>query len=108
LVFHLKIKMTVLGRRLKQARQLAGLSQEQVGIEADLDPMSASARMNRYELGKRVPTYELVEKFAKVLGVPTAYFYAAADDEAELLLAFNKLPRTKRSQAVELLLGLSK
>lgn len=100
--------MTVLGRRLKQARQLAGLSQEQVGIEADLDPMSASTRMNRYELGKRAPAYELVERFAKVLGVPTAYFYAVADDEAQLLLAFSKLPKTKRSQAVEYIVGLSK
>ncbi|BEP58157.1 hypothetical protein GmRootV118_54010 [Variovorax sp. V118] len=100
--------MTVLGRRLKQARQLAGLSQEQVGIEADLDPMSASTRMNRYELGKRAPAYELVERFAKVLGVPTAYFYAVAEDEAQLLLAFGKLPKAKRSQAVEFVVGLNK
>ena len=100
--------MTVLGRRLKQARQLAGLSQEQVGIEADLDPMSASTRMNRYELGKRAPAYELVERFGKVLGVPTAYFYAVAEDEAQLLLAFSKLPKAKRLQAVEFVAGLSK
>ncbi|WP_295853033.1 helix-turn-helix transcriptional regulator [uncultured Xylophilus sp.] len=88
--------MSVFGARLKQARLLVGLSQEQVGIQADLDPMSASTRMNRYELGNRVPTYELVSRFAKVLKVPTAYFYSASEEEAELLLAFHKLSAAEK------------
>lgn len=71
--------MSVFGRRLKEARLRAGLSQEQLGMEAGLDPMSASARMNRYELGKRAPNFELVERIAKVLKVPAAYFYASDD-----------------------------
>lgn len=82
--------MSVLARRLKDARQQAGLSQERLGIEAGLDPMSASTRMNRYELGKRVPDVELMERIAAVLQVPVAYFYAG-DDEAELLLKFHGL-----------------
>jgi transcriptional regulator with XRE-family HTH domain len=68
--------MSAFPRRLKEARLRAALSLEQLGIEAGLDPMSASARMNRYELGKRIPNPELVERIAKVLSVPTAYFYA--------------------------------
>ncbi|WP_342132921.1 helix-turn-helix domain-containing protein [Hydrogenophaga sp. OTU3427] len=83
--------MSVFGLRLKAARLQAGLSQEQLGIEAGLDPMSASARMNRYELGKRAPNYDLAIALGKVLGVPAAYFYAAKDDEAELLLEFQRL-----------------
>lgn len=93
--------MNVFGKRLKHARQLAGLSQEQVGIQADLDPMSASTRMNRYELGKRAPDYELVERLAFVLKVPTAYFYTGNDEEAQLLLAFHKLSKSKRAQVME-------
>lgn len=100
--------MNVFGKRLKHARQLAGLSQEQVGIQADLDPMSASARMNRYELGKRVPAYELVERFALVLKVPAAYFYSSNDDEAQLLLNFHMLTKAKRAQVLELASSLGR
>jgi len=66
--------MSTLAIRLKQARLRAGLSQEQLGIDAGLDPASASARMNRYELGKRAPDLALVEKLADVLGVPAPFF----------------------------------
>jgi transcriptional regulator with XRE-family HTH domain len=92
--------MSAFPRRLKEARLRAALSQEQLGIEAGLDPMSASARMNRYELGKRIPNPELVERIAKVLSVPTAYFYAVEDDEAELLITFQELSNYDRAKAV--------
>lgn len=92
--------MPPLSRRLKQARQLAGLSQERLGIEAGLDPMSASTRMNRYELGKRNPDIELVDRIAKVLNTPTAYFYAKEDDEADLLLRFHGLSTEDREKVI--------
>lgn len=93
--------MSVLGKRLKEARLRAGLSQEQLGMEAGLDPMSASARMNRYELGKRAPNFELVEAFAKVLQVPTPYFYAADDSMALLILAAHNLTVKNRLKFAE-------
>jgi len=89
---------TLFAQRLKDARQRAGLSQEALGIEAGLDPMSASARMNRYELGKRTPDLELVMRIAKVLEVPTAYFYTTSDDEAALLLKFHRLTKNQRTK----------
>ncbi len=88
--------MSVLARRLKEARTTAGLSQERLGLEAGLDPMSASARMNRYEQGKRVPSLELVERIAEVLKVPAAYFYAVEDETAELLVAYHRLSKAGR------------
>lgn len=84
--------MSVIGKRLKEARLRAGLSQEQVGIEADIEPDSASVRMSRYEGGSRTPNPELVEKIAAVLRVPAAYFYASDDMTAALLLAYHRLP----------------
>lgn len=93
--------MSVFGHRLKAARIETGLSQEQLGIEAGLDPMSASARMNRYELGKRAPNYELAATLGKVLGVPAAYFYAARDEEAELLRLFHQLPVDARRKLLQ-------
>lgn len=92
--------MSVLGTRLKQARTQAGLSQEQLGIEAGLDPMSASTRMNRYELGHRAPNFELVEAFARILNIPAPYFYARDEQLARLLLAFGRM---KASEKVKLL-----
>ncbi|WP_394561074.1 helix-turn-helix domain-containing protein [Aquipseudomonas alcaligenes] len=83
--------MSTLSKRLKEARLRAGLSQEQLGLQIGLEPASASTRMNRYELGKRSPDLELVERIAEVLGLPAAYFYAVQDEEAELLRLFNAL-----------------
>ncbi|VVO51867.1 hypothetical protein PS900_00337 [Pseudomonas fluorescens] len=92
--------MSVLAKRLKEARIRADLSQERLGLEAGLDAMSASARMNRYEKGNRVPSLELVERIAKVLKVPAAYFYAEDDETAELLIAFHRLNKAARSRVM--------
>lgn len=92
--------MSVLAKRLKEARLRAGLSQEKLGIEAGLDPMSASTRMNRYELGKRTPDVQLVERIADVLKLPVSYFYALDDDEADLLLAFYRLPKKQKARVI--------
>lgn len=93
--------MSVLGKRLKEARLRAGLSQEQLGMEAGLDPMSASTRMNRYELGKRAPNFELVEVIAKVLKVPTPYFYTTDEAMARLILAAARLTVRDRLKLAE-------
>ena len=93
--------MSVFGSRLKQARLQAGLSQERLGIEAGLDPMSASARMNRYELGNRTPNFELVEEIARILQVPSPYFYARDEQTARLLLAFGKMSAGEKSRLLE-------
>lgn len=101
LVFrHLKASMSLFAQRLKAARLRTGLSQERLGIEAGLDPMSASARMNRYEQGKRVPDAPLVERIAAVLGVPVAYLHSGDDEEAELLLQFHRLNKKQRAKVI--------
>jgi transcriptional regulator with XRE-family HTH domain len=87
-----KIRMSVIGKRLKAARLGTGLSQEQLGLQAGLEVESASTRMNRYERGLRVPSVELLERIGKVLDVPVAYFFAFDDDEAALLTAYHRLP----------------
>lgn len=74
-----------LSKRLKEAREAAGLSQKQLGIKAGIDEFSASARMNQYEAGKHTPDYLTLSKLAKVLKVPTAYFYAENDILAKII-----------------------
>ncbi|OBY88843.1 transcriptional regulator [Pseudomonas sp. AU11447] len=95
--------MSVLGLRIKQARMRVGLSQERLGLEAGLDAMSASTRMNRYELGKRIPTPDFVERLGVVLNTPAAYFYCVDEEEAELLIKFHRLDASRRAQLLQAL-----
>lgn len=85
------MRTSTLSIRLKHARLCADLSQEELGIRIGLEPASASTRMNRYELGKRMPDPELVERLAAELNLPAAYFYAVEDAEAELLQRYFRL-----------------
>lgn len=88
---------SVIGKRLKEARLHAGLSQKQLGIKAGIDEFSASPRINQYERGKHVPDLKTAERLAKVLRVPVPFFYAADDALAAWILSFNRLSaRSKR------------
>jgi len=95
--------MSTFARRLKEARKAAGLSQERLGILAEIDPMSASARMNQYEKGKHEPNIVVVRQIAAALNLPEAYFYADDDETAALLQLFHKLPKKKRRRALEMI-----
>lgn len=92
--------MSILAKRLKEARLRAGLTQERLGVLAGIDEASASARMNQYERGKHEPDWLTVQRLAGVLQVPVAYLYADDDKTAELLLAFNSLPLEAREEAI--------
>ncbi len=82
--------MSVFGKRLREARLAAGLTQEGLGVQAGIEEASASARMNQYEKGKHQPDYATVERIAKVLNVPEAYFFAKDDGLAELILNYHR------------------
>ncbi|MBD9483757.1 helix-turn-helix transcriptional regulator [Pseudomonas sp. PDM14] len=99
--------MSTLSKRLKEARLRAGLSQEQLGLQIGLEPASASTRMNRYELGKRSPDLDLVERIAEVLGLPAAYFYAVQDEEAELLRQFSALSAKGKKRILDVIAEVS-
>jgi transcriptional regulator with XRE-family HTH domain len=92
--------MSVLAKRLKEARQLKGLSQERLGVLAGIDEFSSSARVNQYERGKHAPDWLTVERLAGVLDVPVAYLYAVDDDEAQLLLKFHGLSAPLRDRVL--------
>jgi transcriptional regulator with XRE-family HTH domain len=86
---------SVVAKRLKEARRRAGLSQKQLGMRAGIDEFSASPRMNQYERGKHTPDYGTVERLAKVLKVPTPFFYAREDELADLILRFGRHQRRR-------------
>lgn len=95
--------MNTFCKRLKEARLAANLSQERLGIEAGIEPASASARMNQYETGKHAPNASTVQQIAAVLDLPTAYFYSEEDDVARMVLLFYRMPVERRE---EILRGL--
>lgn len=77
-------------KRLKEARLRKGLSQKQLGILAGVDPSSASPRMNQYEKGVHTPDFQMVRALAKVLEVPTAFFFCEETELANIILSYRE------------------
>lgn len=75
-------------KRLKEARMRKGFSQKQLGILAGVDPSSASPRMNQYEKGVHTPDFQMVRALAKVLEVPTAFFFCEETELANIILSY--------------------
>jgi len=90
-------------QRLREARTDAELSQKALGIKAGIDKFSASARMNQYETDKHVPDFGTVQRIAKVLKFPTAFFYCEYDELAALIQNWSSLTK-KQKLAIKALL----
>jgi len=88
---------SVFGLRLRFARKRAGLPQDRLGVLIGLDEGSSSARISRYESGVHEPPHKVAEKIAAALGVPSAYFYCADDDLADLLLELSAMSKVERA-----------
>ena len=89
--------VSVVGSRLREARERLGISQKQLGIKAGLDPSVASPRINQYETGKHVPDIQTAQRLAEVLGVPSPYLYAEDDLLATWILAYSRVtPAVRR------------
>ncbi|MDO9419985.1 MAG: helix-turn-helix transcriptional regulator [Herminiimonas sp.] len=90
--------MSVIAKRLKEARKAEGISQERLGVLAGIDEMSASARMNQYEREKHIPDVSVVERIAKALNLPVSYFYEQDDEIASLLVSIYGMNQTRRKK----------
>lgn len=66
----------IFGQKLKTARELRGLNQEQL---ADRSGLQASA-ISHFETGNRKPSFENLKKLADALGVSTDYLLGRTDD----------------------------
>ncbi|MFP1908159.1 helix-turn-helix domain-containing protein [Lonsdalea quercina] len=81
----------IFSKRLKDARQLRGLSQKGLGIAAGIDEFVASTRINRYEKGVHEANIVTASRLAQALDIPLAYFYADDDNLAKMILKFSAL-----------------
>lgn len=93
--------MSTFGKRLKEARKLRGFSQERLGIEAGIEPATASARMSQYEKGVHQPGESIVKQIAAVMNPPVPYFYCEDDETAHLLQCFHLLKAKDRRDVVD-------
>jgi len=84
------------GRRLRDARLRAGITQDRLGVMIGLDEGCSSARMSRYESGIHEPSFSIAEQIAKVLGLSACYFYCSDDHLAEIILNYSKLSKKER------------
>jgi repressor LexA len=98
------VKPEDLGKRIRQAREQKGLSQEELAAHVSRDQRAIS----EYENGKRRLSVTDLPTFASVLDVPLMYFFAdeitTQDLNYLLLEEFNHLPSPELQQyAIELL-----
>jgi transcriptional regulator with XRE-family HTH domain len=84
--------------RLKQARLRNGLTQTQLGVMAQIDEGSASARVNQYERGKHWPDFGTAERLAAALDVPAAFFYTRDESLAALILCYGDMSAADREK----------
>lgn len=86
-----KLAKTIFGKRLRESRERADISQEHLGVSIGIDEGSSGTRISRYETGAHEPSIPIAERLAKALGVPLAYFYCPDDELAAIILDASKL-----------------
>lgn len=92
------------GKRLRAARLARELTQADLGAMLGLDdPNTGAPRISRYERGMHEADFKTIERLAKALDLPPAYFFASSDLMAEVMLVIAKLPRKRQAEALELL-----
>ncbi|MFI4963618.1 MAG: helix-turn-helix domain-containing protein [Legionellales bacterium] len=95
------VKNTLIAKRLKNARERLNISQMELGVRAGIDEFSASARINQYERGKHAPDFNTAKSLAKVLGLPTAYFYCEEEDLADLIAIYGTLSTANKKTILQ-------
>jgi len=90
----------MIGKRLKLARINADLTQAELGRRAGIDEESASSGVSQYEKETHAPDFKQVCRFAKVLDVPDAYFYAIDDDLATLILQYHRYKKSNSNSTL--------
>lgn len=84
------------GKRLREARELAGIPQDKLGVLIGLDESSSSARISRYETGIHEPPVKTAKQLATVLKVPLAFLYCDDEVLAKILLLAHRMPKDAR------------
>jgi len=77
-------------KRLKEAREARGLSQQKLAELVEIDGFDIRKRISNYEVGRYSPSYQIAVSIAKALNYPECYFYIQSDVFAEMVLHLYK------------------
>lgn len=88
----------IFGKRLREARERAGCSQRGLGVRIGLPPKKASVYVNRWERQGKQPNWETIEKMARALRTPPAFFLADDDALAQIILLTGGMAETERKK----------
>ena len=61
-------------KRLKEAREAAGLSQEKLSELIGVEGVNTRSRLSNYEVGRFTPPFDFILRVAKALDYPESYF----------------------------------
>lgn len=92
---------TIFGCQLRKAREKAGISQKQLGIDAGIDEFSASPRINQYERGTHSPDFQTAKRLADCLDVPVEYLYSDTELMADLILTIGSMSPAKQQKLLK-------
>jgi len=90
----------LIARRLREAREEAGLSLEALGVAVGIEEATAKVRIHQYEHEKHAPPFPMLERLAKVLNKPVVWFVCAEEDKG-LLLKLHALPQDSHRITLE-------
>lgn len=80
--------LLIFSARLKQAREMRGLSQRQLGELIGLGKATGGVRVNRYEQQTSSADLQTASALAAALQVPLAFLFADSEELAAYILAF--------------------
>lgn len=103
--------MKTIAKRLRRAREDAGLSQEEVANKLDL---GSHAAYGNYERGITEPNIDNLMKLTRIFGKPLNWFLDVENgvnlspDEVELLDAYRQLPYDAKRYALGIIQDMAK
>lgn len=93
----------VIAARLKEAREASGMSQQALGVAVGIEEETAKVRIHQYEHGKHAPPFQMLERLARELNRPLAWFVCPSDEQ-ELHLCLSAVPSKTRAVVLNSLL----
>lgn len=86
------------GKRLREARLCAGMTQDALGVAIGLDEGPACIRISRYESGVHNPSLDVLWQLAEALQVPPAFLVTEDDRLAHAILRLYQLSKVDPRQ----------
>lgn len=77
-------------KRLREARDEVGISQEKLAEMLSLEGVNLRSRISSYEVGRTEPPFALMVNVGKVLNYPESYFYTIDDALAKTILEIHR------------------